>query len=450
MAPYDAVRLARSAAMDLGLHDRFGPLVLVKSESQIDGKFIGQAYFPGATTRPMGLLIIDNKWRRNAALVLALVLALVVAGGGAIYWYRGGIEGIGAGPAARAPGRAPVPVSVAIAARRDVPIYLTGLGTVQPTMSVGIHSQVDGKLQEVLFTEGQHVKKGDVIAKIDPRLFKAAFDQAVAKKAQDTALLGSAQKDFTRFKTLAAKSFESQQNVDLQQGKVEQLTAMIEADEAAIETAQTQLDYTTITAPSDGRIGVRLVDPGNVVRASDAGSIVTLVQAQPAAVMFTLPSRVLDDVRQAMAKGTIEVIAFDQDNRLPLSTGSLLTIDNAVDQATATIRLKAIFPNQDDRLWPGEFVNARLLLETRSNALVVPVGAVQRGPQGLYTWVVTADNKAVLRQIQVGPTSGDLTLVDSGVNEGDRVVTGGQYKLQANAPVTVSSPPVAEAGRSTM
>jgi membrane fusion protein, multidrug efflux system len=401
----------------------------------------------------MGLLIIDNKWRRNirrAAVVLALVLAFVAAGGGAIYWYTGGTAGTGAGPAARAPGRAPVPVSVAIAARRDVPIYLTGLGTVQPTLSVGIHSQVDGKLQEVLFTEGQHVKKGDVIAKIDPRLFKAALDQAMAKKAQDQALLGSAQKDLTRFKTLAAKSFESQQNVDQQQGKVDQLTAMVEADDAAIETAQTQLDYTTITAPSDGRIGVRLVDPGNVVRASDAGAIVSLVQAQPAAVMFTLPSRVLDDVRLAMGKGAIEVIAFDQDNRRPLSTGSLLTVDNAVDQATATIRLKAIFPNQDDRLWPGEFVNARLRLETRSNALVVPSSAIQRGPQGLFAWTVTADDKAVVRQIQVGSTLGDLTIIDSGINEGDRVVTEGQYKLQANAPVTVTTAPAAEARRSTM
>jgi multidrug efflux system membrane fusion protein len=341
-------------------------------------------------------------------------------------------------------------VSVAIAARRDVPIYLTGLGSVQPTLSVGIHSQVDGKLQEVLFTEGQYVKKGDVIAKIDPRLFKAALDQAMAKKAQDTALLGSAQKDLTRFKTLAAKSYESLQNVDQQQGKVDQLTAMLEADDAAIETAQTQLDYTTIAAPSDGRVGVRLVDPGNVVRASDAGSIVTLVQARPAAVMFTLPSRVLDDVRLAMGKGAVEVIAFDQDNRLPLSSGSLLTVDNAVDQATATIRLKAIFPNQDDRLWPGEFVNARLRLETRSNALVVPSSAIQRGPQGLFTWTVTADDKAVVRQIQVGSTVGDLTIIDSGISEGDRVVTEGQYKLQANAPVTVTTAPAAEARRSTM
>jgi multidrug efflux system membrane fusion protein len=376
--------------------------------------------------------------RRRVGRIAVLILAVIVAGGGAVYWYRGGTEGSDAGRAARAPGRAPVPVSVAVAARQNVPIYLTGLGTVQPIMSVGIHSQVDGKLQEVPFTEGQHVKKGDVLARIDPRLFKAALDQAKAKKAQDQALLGSAQKDLTRFKALALRSFETQQNVDLQQGKVDQLTAALDADDAAIETAQTQLDYTTITAPSDGRIGVRLVDPGNVVRASDAGSIATLMLAQPAAVMFTLPSRVLDDVRQAMDRSTIEVIAFDQDNRLPLSTGKLLLVDNAVDQATATIRLKAIFPNADDRLWPGEFVNARLLLETRSNVIAVPASAVQRGPQGLFAWIVTADNTAVVRQIQVGPATGDSTIVTSGLNEGDRVVTDGQYKLQANTPVTVN------------
>ena len=392
---------------------------------------------------------VFSTWRRRGIWLPALILAVVIGGGAALYWYLG-TGGTDAGRTARAPARPAVPVSVATAARRDVPIYLIGLGAVQPILSVGIHPQVDGKLQEVLFTEGQHIKKGDVIAKIDPRLFKAAFDQAQAKKAQDEALLTSAQKDLARFKSLATKNFETQQNVDVQQGKVDQLVAMIDADDAAIETAQTQLDYTTITAPSDGRIGVRLVDPGNVVRASDAGPIATLVLAQPAAVMFTLPSRALDDIRQATDHGQIEVIAFDQDNRLPLSTGKLLMIDNAVDQATATIRLKAIFPNADDRLWPGEFVNARLLLETRSNAVVVPSTAVQRGPQGLYTWVVTANNTAVVRQIQVGPTSGDSIIIDSGVTEGERVVVDGQYKLQANSPVSVSSAPAAGAGRSTM
>jgi len=391
---------------------------------------------------------IDKRGRRWGNWLAALIVVGAAAGGGYYYFY-----GMGAAPEparnARAAGRAPVPVSIAVATKRSVPIYLTGLGTVQPTLSVGIHSQVDGKLQEVLFTEGQHVKKGDIVAIIDARLFKAALDQAKAKKAEDEALLGSAQKDLARFKALAVKSFETQQNVDVQQGKVDQLVATLDADDAAIETAQTQLDYTKITAPSDGRIGVRLVDPGNLVHASDAGPIATLVLAQPAAVMFTLPSRSLDDVRRAMDRGAIEVTAYDQDNRLPLSSGTLLTVDNTVDQATATIRLKAMFPNADDRLWPGEFVNARLLLETRSDVVAVPPTAVQRGPQGLFAWVVTAENIAVVKKIEVGPATDDLVIITSGLNDGDRVVIDGQYKLQANAPVVINQPPAAAPGRST-
>ena len=330
--------------------------------------------------------------------------------------------------------------------RQDVPIYLNGLGTVQASFTVGIHSQVDGKLQEVLFTEGQHVKKGDVLAKIDPRLFQAALDQAKAKKAQDQAQLTSAEKDLARSKTLVLSNITSQQIVDQQQAKVDQLKAAIAADEAMIQTAQTQLEYTTITAPSDGRMGVRLVDPGNIVHANDQGSLATLVLTQPTAVMFTLPARYLDDVRDAMTRGPVEVTAYDQDNRRALATGKLLLVDNVIDQATATIRLKAMFPNEDEKLWPGEFVNAHVLLDTRGNAVVVPSAAVQRGPQGLFVWTVTAKNLAEPRPIEVGPTYEGLTVVASGLSGGERIVTDGQYKLQRDAPVTVTSPPMAGAG----
>jgi multidrug efflux system membrane fusion protein len=339
-----------------------------------------------------------------------------------------------------------VPVRVAIVGRQDVPIYLNGLGTVQASFTVGIHSQVDGKLQEVLFTEGQHVKKGDVLAKIDPRLFQAALDQAKAKKAQDQAQLTSAEKDLARSKTLVLSNITSQQIVDQQQAKVDQLKAAIAADEAMIQTAQTQLEYTTITAPSDGRMGVRLVDPGNIVHANDQGSLATLVLTQPTAVMFTLPARYLDDVRDAMARGPVEVTAYDQDNRRALATGKLLLVDNVIDQATATIRLKAMFPNEDEKLWPGEFVNAHVLLDTRGNAVVVPSAAVQRGPQGPFVWTVTAKNLAEPRPIEVGPTYEGLTVVASGLSGGERIVTDGQYKLQRDAPVTVTSPPMAGAG----
>ena len=218
---------------------------------------------------------------------------------------------------------------------------------------------------------------------------------------------------------------------------------MIDADEAMIQTAQTNLDYTTITAPNDGRMGVRLVDPGNIVHANDQGSIATLVLTRPSAVLFTLPARTLDDIRAAMARGPVEVIAFDQDNRRALATGTLLLVDNIMDQTTATIRLKAMFPNEDDKLWPGEFVNARVLLETRSNAVVVPSAAIQRGPNGLFIWTVTGKDVADPRPIETGSTYDNLTIVTSGLAGGERIVTDGQYKLQRNAPVTYTAPQIA-------
>jgi multidrug efflux system membrane fusion protein len=319
-----------------------------------------------------------------------------------------------------------------------MPIQLIGLGTVQATFTVGIHAQVDGKLLDVLFKEGQHVKKGDILAKIDPRLFQAALDQAQAKKAQDEAQLASFQKDLTRFQTLGTKGYETQQNLDQQQGKVDTAKAAVAADDAAIETAQTNLDYTDIRAPSDGRMGVRLVDPGNLVRATDAGSIAVLVQAQPAAVLFTLPAHTLDDVREAQKRGDVEVIAYDRDNRKTLSTGKLATIDNVIDPATASYKLKATFANDDEKLWPGEFVNARLLVDTVRNALTVPDAAIQRGPNGLFAWTLSTDNKAAPKPIQVGPSVGGRTIVTSGLDEGQRVVTGGQFKLRNNAPVSIT------------
>jgi membrane fusion protein, multidrug efflux system len=382
---------------------------------------------------------------QRAALIGAALLTAAAGGAGYWYWVQGPNPALAAKPAARAG----VPVSIATVVRRDIPIYVSGLGNVQAMFTIGIHSQVDGKLQDVLFTEGQHVKKGDLLAKIDPRLFQAALDQAKAKKAQDEALLVAAEKDLIRFKQLVAKFIETQQNVDRQQGTVDQLKASVLADEAMIETAQTNVDYTNISAPSDGRMGVRLVDPGNIVHASDQQSLATLVLTQPCTVLFTLPARTLDDVRSAMGRGPLEVVAFDQDNRRPLSTGKLLLIDNVIDQATATIRLKAIFSNEDERLWPGDFVNARLLLETRSNVVVIPPTAVQRGPEGLFTWVVTEKDTVEPRPIEVGPSTKDLTVVTSGLTDGERVVTGGQYKLKRGASVTISAPATAVSGRSS-
>jgi multidrug efflux system membrane fusion protein len=378
---------------------------------------------------------------RGRRLVLMMICLAALAGGGAAYW-NWGKESEGA-QAARLPARAKVSVSVAIVGRQDVPVYLNGLGTVQASFTVGIHSQVDGKLQEVLFKEGQQVKKGDVLALIDPRLYQASLDQAKAKKAQDEAQFISASKDLARSKTLVVSNITSQQIVDQQQGKVDQLKASIEADEAMIQTAQTNLEYTTITAPNDGRIGVRLVDPGNIVHANDQGALATLVLTRPSAVMFTLPARTLDDVRDAMARGPVEVTAFDQDNRRALATGTLLLVDNVIDQTTATIRLKAMFPNEDDKLWPGEFVNARLLLEIRKDAVVVPSAAIQRGQDGLFVWIINANGLAEPHPIEVGPAYGKVTIVTSGLAGGERIVTDGHYKLQRNAPVTYTAAPVA-------
>ena len=389
-------------------------------------------------------MTVTVKSQRNArGWRMAAVTAVVIAGFGIWQWSRADHARKPGPVAARsAAQRAAVPVVVVTPARQDVPVYAVGLGSVQASQTIAIHSQIDGKLEQVLFTEGQFVKRGDVLARIDPRLYKAALDLARAKRAQDAALLVAAQKDLTRFKTLALKSFQSQQSIDNQQAKVDQLLATIAADEASIESAQTQLDYTMITAPTDGRVGVRLIDAGNFVRAADPGAIATLMLTRPSAVMFSLPAQQLDAVREAMARGPVEVTAFDQDNRKALSTGTLLLVDNAIDSATAMIRLKAIFPNTEDRLWPGQFVNARILLETRASALTVPNAVIQRGPQGLFAWVIDETGLAVVRKLELGPANDTRTVVLSGLADTDRVVLDGQYKLQIGAPVSIA--PVAQ------
>ena len=381
---------------------------------------------------------------RGVVVIAGGIAAIAIAG--SIYWYLA--QGPDPAHASRS-ARSAVQVTVATASRQDVPIYLLGLGTVQALFTVGIHSQVDGKLQDVFFKEGQRVKKGELLAKIDPRLYQAALDQAKARKKMDDAQLIAAEKDLVRFQTLVTRNAETQQNVDLQQAKVDQTKASIDADIAAIETAQTNLDYTNIAATTDGRMGVRMVDPGNIVHASDQTAIAILTQTEPAVVVFTLPAQTLDDVREAMKQGDVPVAAYDRDNAHLLSMGKLTTIDNLIDQTTATYRLKATFSNDDEKLWPGEFVNARLLLETRKNVVVVPPAAVQHGPHGLFAWVVKKDNTVEPRPIETGATSGDSTIILSGIEDGDRVVTDGQYKLDTNMPVTVAPARTAASGDAT-
>ena len=375
-----------------------------------------------------------KRYRATAFFAAGAALFTAIAG---FYWWSSSNSSTPTVVSRKAAG-APVPVSVAVVARQTVPLYLTGLGTVQGSLTVDIRSKVDGELRLVLFTEGQHVKRGDDLAKIDPRLFQAALDQAKAKKAQDEAALIAAEKDLVRAEALILKNVETQQNVDQQRSKVDQTKALIAADAAAIESAQTQLDYTDIKAPSDGRIGIRLVDPGNMVHASDIKPLANLVLTQPSAVIFTLPAANVDEVREALRRGPVEVTAFDQDNKVALSTGTLLLIDNAIDPTTATIRLKAMFANVDDVLWPGEFVNARVLVETRHDAITVPNVAIQSGPQGLFAWVVAEDDTVQPRPIEVGPTAGDSTIITAGLADGDRVVTAGQYKLQPKTKVVIT------------
>jgi multidrug efflux system membrane fusion protein len=361
-------------------------------------------------------------------------VVLLLAGAAGYHWYLRGAQ------EKRTSAPLPIPVSVAVVKRQDVPIYLSGLGTVQALNTVPIHSQVDGQLTEIAFTEGQHVKKGDVLAQIDPRLFQAAFDQAVAKKAQDEASLISADKDLTRAKTLVVRSFQTEQAVDQQQAKVDALKASIKADDAAIESARTQLEYATITSPIDGRAGFRQIDLGRIIHASDSIPLVVLTQTQPSTVVFTLPEMHLERVREAMERGPVEVTAFDQDNVKTIATGTLLLIDVVIDPATATMRLKAVFPNSDERLWPGEFVNARVRLGIAGDALAIPVGALQRGPGGVFTWVIGNDDKAQMRPIKTGPTADDVVVVAEGLEVGDRVVTEGYYRLQPDARVAIKPP----------
>jgi multidrug efflux system membrane fusion protein len=330
---------------------------------------------------------------------------------------------------ARIPAPPSVPVSVAEAAKTDVPIYYDALGTVSALNTVAIRAQVAGQIITVNFRQGQDVKQGDVLAQIDPAPFKAALDQAVAKKAEDEAQLIDAEKDLARFKLLVLKDAETQQDVDTQQAKVDTTKATIEADQAAIEAAQTQLNYATITAPIDGVVGFRQVDVGNIIHTNDIAPLTVLTQIKPCTVIFTLPQDDLGPVREAMLQGAVSVLAFDQDDKKQLAQGRLLLINNQIDQTTSTIQLKAEFPNEDEHLWPGQFLHIRILITVRKDVVTIPTVAVQRGPGGLYTWVVKPDNTVDQRSIETMPVDNNITIVTKGVAASERVVVDGQYRL---------------------
>jgi multidrug efflux system membrane fusion protein len=369
--------------------------------------------------------------RQTFLIIAGIALASLAAA--IIFWRHATTQ------AAQTATRPLVPVTVAQATMHDVPIYKGALGSVQALNTVAIRAQVNGQIVSINFNQGQEVGRGDVLARIDPAPLKAALDQAIAKKSQDEAQLISAQKDLARFKTLVIKNFESQQNVDLQQAKVDTAKAAIDADQAGIEAAQTQFDYATITAPIDGVVGFRQLDVGNIIHTTDVNPLTVLTQIKPCTAIFTLPQSDLGPVREAMLRGSVAVLAFDQDDRKQLATGKLLLINNQIDQSTSTIQLKAEFPNDDERLWPGEFVHIRVLVATRKNAVTIPTVALQRGPEGFYVWVVKPDETVEQRPI-TAETADDVIIASKGLNPGETVVVEGQSRLDVGTRVAVRTP----------
>jgi len=334
-----------------------------------------------------------------------------------------------------------VPVSVAKPQRKDVPVILNGLGIVSATNTVVLHPRVDGTLDSVAFTEGDMVKAGDLLARIDPRPYQAALDQAVAKKATDAVNLANARRDLARYADLARNQFAAQQQVDSQAALVGQLEATLKGDDASIATAQLNLDFTRITAPFDGRVGLRLTDPGNFIRAADATNpgIATLSQIQPVSVTFSLPQDQLPSVMAAIARGKPRVLASTADDRTALSDGTLITVDNAIDATTGTIKVKASFPNQDMKLWPGQFINAKLQVDVLRNVITLPSSAVQHGPNGLFVYTVKPDSTVAITPVQIGAGSSGVAVITSGVADDDTVVLSGQSRLRPGARVSAAA-----------
>jgi membrane fusion protein, multidrug efflux system len=379
-----------------------------------------------------------HPWIWGAALAALLLLA-----------WRAMVQSQADAAAGKAPGAATSPaitVDTAAVTHADVPIYLSGLGTVQAFYTVTVTARVDGELQRVGFTEGQTVHKGDLLAEIDPRPNQAAYTQAVGTKARDEAQLANAKRDLERYTILQPQDLASKQTVDTQRALVDQLAAQIQVDQAVIDNARTQLDYTRITSPIDGRTGIRLVDPGNIVHAAATTGIVVVTQVQPISVIFTLPEEELAAVNAALAAGPVSVTTVSRDGRTELDRGTLTLIDNQIDQTTGTAKLKATFSNAHNTLWPGQYVNARVLVRTERNALTLPTTAVQLGPNGPFTYVVKPDSTVEVRQLKIGEESDGMTIVNTGLALNERVVTSNQYRLQAGAHVRE---PTAEASART-
>jgi multidrug efflux system membrane fusion protein len=377
----------------------------------------------------------SRRWRT----VLLCLLATAAIGAGIWYWPVAAPDQKAAG------GRDQnefVPVVQAISERRDMPLWLDGLGTVQAFQTVTVRSMVDGPLVSVDFKEGQEVRAGDILARIDPRIYQAALDNAVAKKALDEANLANARLDLTRYQKLVATNYATQQQADTQRAMVAQLEAQVRQDQAQIDTAKTQLSYTDIVSPIAGRVGIRLVDMGNIVHAADAGGLLVITQLQPISVVFSLPQQNLPLVAAAMTMGTAEVVAYAQGTGVvdPLDTGTLTVLDNQIDQTTGTIKLKATFPNAAGKLWPGGFVGVRLRVDTVRDATVVPRAAVQRGPRQSFVYAIDDDGTVHRQNITVGNEDELGSIVTGGIGPGVRVVVDGASRLTDGAKVSVVAP----------
>jgi membrane fusion protein, multidrug efflux system len=366
-----------------------------------------------------------------------LVSAVAVAGYFGWQRYNGSEATAKAENAQKSAARRPaIPVTMAPVEKADFPVYLTGLGTVQGFNTVLVRTRIDGQIDKVAFQEGQQVNQGDLLVEIDPRPFQATLDQAKAKKAQDEANLANANLDLQRFTKLG--EFATRQQTDTQRSTVAQLTAQIAADDAAISNAQTQLDYTQVKAPISGVAGLRQVDIGNIVNAATQTGIVTIAQIEPISVIFTAPEDQLPYINEAQAAGPLKVIAITTDGKKPLAEGKLAVVNNQVDTTSGTIRLKAVFDNKNHALWPGQSVSTRLLVKTLKDATVVPDDGIQHSTDGLYAYTVTQDNKAELRKVKVSQSIDGHSVVDQGLTPGERVITGGQFKVQPGSLVTTA------------
>jgi len=374
--------------------------------------------------------------------LLAVLLLLAIAGGTYYYvaiYQPAHTEQANTGGRRRFGNEGPIAVLVAEATRKDVPVTLDAIGTVQALNTVTVRAQVDGKLIKILFKDGQDVSAGDVLAEIDPTTFQAAYDQAVAKKAQDEAQLANARTDLERYEKLAKTEYGSRQQADTQRAAVAQLEAQVRSDQAAIDNAKAILGYTKIRAPIDGRLGIRAIDEGNIIHTTDTNGLVTITQLKPISVIFNLPQQRLKELRTAMADGPVEVDAYDSDNAAKLDAGTVSVIDNQVDQQTGTVRFKSTFPNARLQLWPGQFVNVRVLVKTLKNAFVVPTSAVQRGPNGPFVYLLQDGNSVKLQTVSVGLQDETQSVIDQGVTPPEKVVTTGFNRLTDGAKVKVES-----------